>query len=126
MPEWTSYGNFRKITQNLHFQKKCKGETERSFSKIAQKVALASMDQQHSGANGIIFLIASTYNAKTEEDLGTKRSSKTARMAKLWQFSQGHPRPAFSEKVQPGDQKKLFKNSPKRSPPLKGPKALWR
>ena len=84
------------------------------------------MGQQHSGANGIIFLIASTYNAKTEEDLGTKRSSKTARMAKLWQFSQGHPRPAFSEKVQPGDQKKLFKNSPKRSPPLKGPKALWR
>ena len=23
-------------------------------------------------------------------------------MAKLWQFSQGHPKPAFSEKVQRG------------------------
>ena len=47
-------------------------------------------------------------------------------MAKLWQFSQGHPRPAFSEKVQTGDQGKFFTNCPKSSPRLKGPKALWR
>ena len=36
-PEWWSYANLWKVTQNLHFQKKCKGETKRSFSKIAQK-----------------------------------------------------------------------------------------
>ena len=47
-------------------------------------------------------------------------------MAKLWQFLQGHPKPAFSEKVQRGDQGKFFKNRPKRFPRLKGPKALWR
>ena len=47
-------------------------------------------------------------------------------MAKLWQFLQGHPKPAFSEKVQKGDQGKFFKNWPKRCPHLKGPKALWR
>ena len=47
-------------------------------------------------------------------------------MAKLWQFSQGHPKPAFSEKVQSGDQGKFFKNRPKSSPPLKGPTAPWR
>ena len=41
-------------------------------------------------------------------------------------FSQGHPKPAFSEKVQRGDQGKFFKNRPKSSPRLKGPKALWR
>ena len=46
-------------------------------------------------------------------------------MAKLWQFLQGHPKPAFSEKVQKGDQGKFFKNRPKRCPRLKGPKALW-
>ena len=45
-------------------------------------------------------------------------------MAKLWQFRQGHPKPAFSEKVQRGDQGKFFKNRPKSSPRLKGPKAL--
>ena len=47
-------------------------------------------------------------------------------MTKLWQFLQGHPKPAFSEKVQRGDQGKFFKNRPKSSPRLKGPKALWR
>ena len=47
-------------------------------------------------------------------------------MAKLWQFRQGHPKPAFSEKVQRGDQRKFFKNRLKSSPHLKGPEALWR
>ena len=46
-------------------------------------------------------------------------------MAKLWQFSEGHPKPAFSEKVQWGHQKNFFKNLPKSSPCLKGLKALW-
>ena len=47
-------------------------------------------------------------------------------MAKLQQFLQGHPKPAFSEKVQRGDQGKFFKNRPKRCTRWKGPKALWR
>ena len=34
--------------------------------------------------------------------------------------------PDFSEKVKRGHQGKLFKNRPKSSPCLKGPKALWR
>ena len=55
VPEWQSYGNFWKVTQNPHFLKKCKGETKKNFSKIAQKEALASKGQQHSGANVIIF-----------------------------------------------------------------------
>ena len=45
-------------------------------------------------------------------------------MTKLWQFSQTHPIPAFSKKVQRGDQRKFFKNRLKRSPHLKGPEAL--
>ena len=124
--EWASYDNYRKVTQNLHFQKKCKGEAKRSFSKIAQKVALASKGKQHSGANVIILQIVSTYNAKTEEEFGAKSSSKTSRMTKLWQFLQRHPRPAFSEKLQRGHQGKFFKNRPTSSPRLKGPKALRR
>ena len=31
-------------------------------------------------------------------------------MTKLWQFWQGHPKAAFSEKEQRGDQEKFFKN----------------
>ena len=57
---------------------------------------------------------------------GKKTGSKSARMAKLWKFWQGHPKPAFSEKVQREDQGKFFKNRLKSSPRLKGPKALWR
>ena len=54
VPEWPSYGNLAKVTQNPHFLRKCKGGTKGNFSKIAQKVALASKGQQHSGANVII------------------------------------------------------------------------
>ena len=39
VPEWPSYGNSRKVTQNSHFLKKCKGRTKGNFSKIALKVA---------------------------------------------------------------------------------------
>ena len=47
-------------------------------------------------------------------------------MAELFLFWQGHPKPAFSEKVKRGDQGKFFKNRTKSSLRLKGPKALWR
>ena len=64
--------------------------------------------------------------AKTGKDFGANSDFKSARMAKLWQFSQGHPKPTFSEKVQRADQGKLFKNRPKRCPRWKGQKALSR
>ena len=41
VPEWPSYGNFRNVTQNLHFLKKCKVGTTGNFSKIARKEAIA-------------------------------------------------------------------------------------
>ena len=41
-------------------------------------------------------------------------------------FLQGQPKPAFSKKVQRGDQEKFFKNRQKSSPRLKGLKAIWR
>ena len=40
VPEWPSYGNFRKVTQNQNFLKTFKGGTKGNFSKVAQKVAL--------------------------------------------------------------------------------------
>ena len=39
VPEWPSYGNFCRVTQNPHFQKKCKGGRKGNFVNIAQKVA---------------------------------------------------------------------------------------
>ena len=55
VPEWPSYGNFGKVTQNPHFLKKCgKGGRREIFKKIAQKVALVEKAQNQSGANVII------------------------------------------------------------------------
>ena len=54
-----------------------------------------------------------------------KSGSKSARMAKLWQILRSHSKPAFSEKVQRGDQGNFFKNRQKSSPRLQGLKAIW-
>ena len=62
--------------------------------------------------------------AKTGKDFGEISGSKSDRSTKLWQFWQGHPKHAFSKKVQGGDQRKFFKNRLKSSPRLKGHKAL--
>ena len=124
VPEWPSYNNFCEVTQNPHFLKKCKGGTKGNFSKIAQKVALFLKAQKDSGANGIILWLACT--AKTGKHFGANSGSKSDRMAKLWQFLQRHPKAAFSEKAQTGEQGKFFKNRPKICPPWKGPKAHWR
>ena len=40
VPEWPSYGNSHKVSQNPHFLKKCKEGTKGNLSKIPQKVAL--------------------------------------------------------------------------------------
>ena len=44
--------------------------------------------------------------------MAQKAAPKSARMAKLVQFLEGHPKPEFSEKVQRGDKGKFFKNRP--------------
>ena len=56
--------------------------------------------------------------------LEQKSGSTSCLIAKLFQFSQSHPKPAFSEKVQKVDQGKFFNNHPKSSPRLKSLKAL--
>ena len=125
-PEWPSHWDFRKVSENPHFLKKCKWATKGNFSKIAQNVAFVWKAQKHSGASNIILYLVCTYRAKTGKDFGANSGSKSTRITKLWQFSQGHPKAAFSEKVQRGDQGKFLKNRAKCSLRLKGPKALWR
>ena len=63
---------------------------------------------------------------QTGKDFGAEGGSKSARMTEVWQFWQGHAKPAFSEKVQRGEEDQFLKNRPKTSLRLKGPKALWR
>ena len=62
---------------------------------------------------------------RLEKILRQTRGAKSARMAKIWQFRQGHPKPTFSEKVQRGNEEKFFKDRPKNSLQLKKPTAIW-
>ena len=61
---------------------------------------------------------------RLEKILGQKSGSKSSLTIKLLQFSQRHPKPAFSETVQRRGQGKFSKNRPKSSPSLKDIKAL--
>ena len=83
------------------------------------------MAEEHSCTKVIIPELVYSKGAKTGEDFGAEGGSKRNRTAKLWQFSQRRPKPAFSEKVQGRDQGKFFKIRPKSSPRFKGPRGLW-
>ena len=91
VPEWPSYGNFCKVTQNPHFLKKCKGGTKRCPRLKGPKALWRKWHYP---------LISIHLKGKTGQDLGAHSGSKGARTAKLWQFLQGHPKLAFSVKVQ--------------------------
>ena len=108
------------------FSEKVQRGDQGKFFKNRPKRSHRLNAQKQAGANNIILNLVCTWSAKTGKDFGAKSGSISAWMAKLWQFSQSHPKPAFSEKVQMGDQGKFFKNRPKRCPRWKGPQALWR
>ena len=124
-PEWPSYGNFRNVTQDPHFLKKCKGGTKENFSKIAQKVALVWKAQKHSGANNILYLVC-TWSAKTAKDFGAQSGSKSAQMAEFCNFCKVTKNPHFLKRCKGGTKEKFFKNRPEISPRLNGLRALWR
>ena len=105
-------------------EKKQTGDQEKLL-KNRPKSTTRFKGQRKLWRNVIILHFVSTYTPKTGEDFGAQGGSKSARRAKLWQFLPGHPKPAFSVKVQRGDQGNFFKNRPKSSPRLKGPKAHW-
>ena len=99
-----------------------KGGLKGNFSKIAR--------ESSPRMNGLRALLLSSNPLKVqrlEKILAQKALiQKCPNGQVIEQFSQGHPKPAFSEKVQREDQGKFFKNHPKSGPPLKNPTALWR
>ena len=108
------------------FPEKVQRLDREKFCKNRPKSSPRVKGLKHSAAYNIILYLVCTWSAKTREDLGANSGSKRARMAKVWQFKQGNPKAAFSEKVQRGHQGKFFKNRPKSSRRLKRPQTLWR
>ena len=109
VPDWLSYGNSRKVTQKPHFLNKCKGRTKENFSKIAQKVALPSKTQQHSGANGIILKLVCNYSAKTGKDFGAKSGSKSPEWPSYGNFRNVTQKPHFLKKCKRGTNRNFSK-----------------
>ena len=125
VPEWPSYGNSRKVTQNPHFLRKVQRGNQCKFFKNRQKSS-----PRFTGLRALLRkwhypLISIHLKCKNWRRFKRKQRLQKCRMAKLWQFSQGHTKPSFSENVQSGDQGKFFKNRLKSSLRLKGSKALW-
>ena len=63
---------------------------------------------------------------RLEKVLAQNAAPKVPEWQSYGKFRKVTLNPDFSEKVKRGHQGKLFKNRPKSSPCLKGPKALWR
>ena len=63
---------------------------------------------------------------RLEKIMAQNASPKVQEWQSYGKFRKVTLNPHFSEKVERGDQGKFFKNRPKSSPRLKGPKALWR
>ena len=117
MQEWPSYGKFRKVTQNPHFLKKCKGGTKENFSKLPQKTPRLK-GRKGFWRKWLYPLFSMHLKSKDWERFWRKSGSKSAGMANLWQISQGHPKPAFSKKRVKVGPREIFQKSPKKKPLL--------
>ena len=123
VPEWPSYANFRKVTQNLHFLKNCKRGTNGNFLNNAQKVALLRKSQKLSCGNGFILQLVCAKSAKTGQDFSAKSGSKSARIAKLWQFLAWSPKTRIFLKRLKGGSKEIFQKSPTKQPSFEWPQS---
>ena len=108
------------------FWKSAKGRRREIFQKLPKKKpwlqrAKSTLAQMSLSSN-LYPLIVQT----REKILARKAAPKVLEWPSYGNFWQGHPKPAFSENVQRADQGKFFKNRPKSSFCMKGPKALWR
>ena len=72
-PEWPSYGNFPKVTQNPHFLKKCEGGPIQIYENSPKKDALALKAQKHSRPNHIKNRLESSLRLKFSKALWRKQ-----------------------------------------------------
>ena len=107
------------------FSKKVQSGNQGKFFKNRQKSSPRFKRPQSTLAK---MALSSNLNAvkvqRLQKILAQKAAPKSTLITKLCQFSQGHPKPTFSEKVQREDQGKFLKNRRKSSFRFKRLKAL--
>ena len=122
VPEWPSYGNFCKVTQNPHFLKKCKGGTKGNFSKIAQKRALVWKAQKHSSANGIILYLHAPKLQRLENIVAQTAAPKVPERPSYGNFRKLTQKPHFLKKCKWGTKGNFSKIAQKDALPEKAQK----
>ena len=127
VPEWPSYNNFRKVTQNPNFLKKCKGGTKGNFSKNRPKSSPRLKGLKAHWRKWHYPLICTHLKCKDWRIFWRKHRLQTVfEWASYDNYRKITQNPHFLKKERRGDQGKFLKNRPKSSPRLKGLKALWR
>ena len=125
-PEWPSYCNFCKVIQNPHFLKKCKGRTKGNFSKIPKRYPSLKRSISTLAPIALSFNSYALNLQRLEKILAKTAARKVPKQPSYGNFGKVTQNPHFLKKERRGDQGKFFKNRPKSSLRLKGPKALWR
>ena len=117
--EWQSYGKSRKVTLNTHFSEKQERGDQGKFFKNRQKSSPCLKGPKALWRKLNYTLIKMHLKCKDGKYIGANSGSKSVRMGKLWQLSQGHPKPAFFWKSAKGRPREVFQKSPKKKPSLK-------
>ena len=110
LPKWPSYGNFCKVTQDSHFLKKCKGCSREIFQN-SPKTQPSIERPKRTLTQITLSLFQYALNVQgLERSLTQKADPKVPEQQSYSNSRKVTPKPAFSEKVQRGHQKKFFKN----------------
>ena len=114
MPEWQSYGKFRKVTLNPHFSERVERGDQGKFFKNRPKSSPRLKGKKHTGANSIILYLGCTTSAKTGEDLGTKSGSKKYPNGQVMAIFARSPKTCIFWKSAKGGPREIFQKSPKK------------
>ena len=126
-PEWPSYGNLGKLTQNPHFLKKCKGGREqKKFFKNRPKSSPYLKGPTALWRKWHYPLISLQLKCKDWKRFWRKKQLEKCPNSQGMAIFARSPKTRIFWKSAKGGPKEILKYRPKRCPRLKGPKALWR
>ena len=105
---------FARSPKSRIFLKSAKGGPKEIFQKSPKKMPSFKRPKSKLAQMALSSYKYALFRAKTGEDFGAERLSKSARMAELWKISQGHPKPAFFRKSGKGGPRDIFQKSPEK------------
>ena len=125
-PEWPSYGNFGKVTQNPHFLKKCKGGPKDIFQKSSKKRPSIKRANSTLAKKALSFNQNAVKVQRLEKILAQKAAPIMPEWPRYGNFCKVTQNPHFLKKFKGGTKGNFLKNRPESSPRLNGLRALCR